>query len=77
MLKDLQYNFFTANEITPKGWLREQLLLQAKGLSGNLDKVWPTCATAPGSAATARAGSACPTGLTGSFRSPTSFVMRT
>lgn len=41
MSKDLQYNFFTANEITPKGWLREQLLLQAKGLSGNLDKVWP------------------------------------
>ena len=41
MPKDLQYNFFTANEITPKGWLREQLLLQAKGLSGNLDKVWP------------------------------------
>lgn len=41
MPKDLQYIFFTANEITPKGWLREQLLLQAKGLSGNLDKVWP------------------------------------
>lgn len=25
----------------PEGWLYKQLLIQAKGLNGNLDKVWP------------------------------------
>lgn len=34
-------NFYSANEIKPKGWLRRQLEIQAQGLSGNLDKVWP------------------------------------
>lgn len=28
-------------EIRPEGWLRRQLEIQAQGLSGNLDKVWP------------------------------------
>lgn len=32
---------FTANELTPKGWLLQQLRIQADGLSGNLDKMWP------------------------------------
>lgn len=32
---------FTSNEIKPKGWLKRQLEIQANGLSGNLDKVWP------------------------------------
>ncbi len=32
---------FTSREITPQGWLRRQLEIQATGLSGNLDKVWP------------------------------------
>ncbi|HVU00038.1 MAG TPA: beta-L-arabinofuranosidase domain-containing protein [Acidobacteriaceae bacterium] len=27
--------------IRPEGWLREQLLLQANGLGGHLDEVWP------------------------------------
>lgn len=36
-----RYRFLTANEIKPKGWLRQQLLLQARGLAGNLDKIWP------------------------------------
>ena len=36
-----KWNFFNANEIKPKGWLYNQLKLQADGLSGNLDKVWP------------------------------------
>ncbi|MBR7133022.1 MAG: glycoside hydrolase family 127 protein [Clostridia bacterium] len=35
------YNFFESNSIKPKGWLLKQLEIQANGLSGNLDKVWP------------------------------------
>ncbi len=35
-----KYNFYTAKEIKPSGWLKRQLEIQAKGLSGNLDKVW-------------------------------------
>ena len=27
--------------IKPEGWLRRQLEIQARGLSGNLDKIWP------------------------------------
>lgn len=41
MLKKLQYEFFTTKNIKPKGWLKEQLKVQAAGLNGNLDKVWP------------------------------------
>ena len=33
--------FYTTKEIKPTGWLRQQLEIQAEGLSGNLDKVWP------------------------------------
>ncbi|MBO5221625.1 MAG: glycoside hydrolase family 127 protein [Clostridia bacterium] len=36
-----KWNFYTSNQIKPQGWLREQLALQANGLCGNLDKVWP------------------------------------
>lgn len=32
---------FTTREIRPTGWLRDQLWVQARGLSGNLDKLWP------------------------------------
>ena len=32
---------FTTREIRPTGWLRDQLRVQARGLSGNLDKLWP------------------------------------
>ena len=35
-----RWHFFTANEIKPSGWTKQQLLIQANGLSGNLDKVW-------------------------------------
>jgi len=35
------YALFTTKELKPQGWLRRQLLLQAQGLAGNLDKVWP------------------------------------
>ena len=36
-----RWNCYTAKEIKPSGWLRRQLEIQAAGLSGNLDKVWP------------------------------------
>ena len=32
---------FPANESRPLGWLRRQLRIQADGLSGNLDNIWP------------------------------------
>jgi len=35
-----KYNFYTAKELKPSGWLKIQLELQANGLAGNLDKVW-------------------------------------
>lgn len=35
------YSFFTTKQITPTGWLKKQLEIQAAGLSGNLDRVWP------------------------------------
>ncbi len=33
--------YYTSKEITPGGWLKRQLEIQAKGLSGNLHKIWP------------------------------------
>jgi hypothetical protein len=35
------YQFFSPMQITPAGWLKTQLRLQADGLAGNLDKMWP------------------------------------
>ena len=35
---------FTTKEIKPRGWMRRQLEIQAKGLAGNLDKIWPDVA---------------------------------
>ena len=35
-----KWNFYTAMDIKPTGWLKNQLTLQANGLAGNLDKVW-------------------------------------
>lgn len=32
---------YTTSEIKPAGWLKRQLEIQAEGLSGNLDKIWP------------------------------------
>ena len=32
---------YTAKEIRPDGWLKRQLRIQAEGLCGNLDKMWP------------------------------------
>ena len=36
-----KWNFFTSKELKPTGWLKRQLEIQAEGLCGNLDKVWP------------------------------------
>ena len=33
--------FFKPSELKPEGWLRRELEIQAEGLSGNLDKIWP------------------------------------
>lgn len=35
------YSFFERDAIQPLGWLKRQLEIQANGLSGNLDKIWP------------------------------------
>lgn len=36
-----KWDFYTAKEIKSRGWLKRQLWLQAQGLCGNLDKIWP------------------------------------
>ena len=41
MLEPLIYTPFTTDELKPAGWLKKQLQIQAEGLSGNLDKIWP------------------------------------
>jgi len=35
------YYYLDPEKIQPEGWLKKQLQLQAEGLSGNLDKIWP------------------------------------
>lgn len=37
----MNMNCLFYREIRPEGWLRRQLEIQAKGLSGHLDKIWP------------------------------------
>lgn len=41
MLKLNKFAHFTGNAVKPLGWLRRQLEIQADGLSGHLDKIWP------------------------------------
>ncbi|MEA4863150.1 MAG: beta-L-arabinofuranosidase domain-containing protein [Victivallaceae bacterium] len=36
-----RYEFFSARETMARSWLLDQLLIQARGLAGNLDRVWP------------------------------------
>lgn len=40
-LKPVLLKPFTPAELKPAGWLLNQLNLQADGLNGNLDKIWP------------------------------------
>ena len=35
------YTLAPATQIKPLGWMKKQLRIQANGLAGNLDKVWP------------------------------------
>jgi hypothetical protein len=63
------YDLMPLGSVTPKGWLLDQLKLQAAGLSGHLDEFWPDLG--PGSAVPAKAGSAAPISSTGWFPSPT------
>ncbi len=37
----MRYKLFSTGSLKPTGWLRRQLEIQADGLSGNLDKIWP------------------------------------
>jgi hypothetical protein len=41
MLETTTFSRFSGNSIKPQGWLRNQLQIQADGLSGHLDKFWP------------------------------------
>ncbi len=41
MLKPLVLRPFSPAQIKPRGWLKTQLQLQASGLAGQLDKIWP------------------------------------
>ena len=43
-MRKMPYRKFTTNEIEPRGWLFDQLRLQADGLSGHLQEVWPDIA---------------------------------
>ncbi len=38
------YRHYTAREIKPAGWMKKQLRIQAEGLSGHLDLMWPDVA---------------------------------
>lgn len=41
MLRQLFFSQYTPSELSATGWLRKQLEIQARGLGGNLDKIWP------------------------------------
>ena len=40
-MKKAKFQALTTQQIRPKGWLLQQLQIQANGLSGHLDLIWP------------------------------------
>ena len=36
-----RWSLYTSKQLKSKGWLKRQLEIQAEGLCGNLDKIWP------------------------------------
>ena len=62
--------------IKPAGWLRDQLRIQANGLSGHLDEFWPDIKDSAWFGGRPRAGSASRTGSTASSRWPTRSTTR-
>ena len=40
-MKQKKFSFLTAGQFRPRGWLKRQLEIQADGLSGHLDLIWP------------------------------------
>lgn len=41
VLVPMQYQPLPLGTVTPKGWLLDQLKLQAEGLTGHLAQFWP------------------------------------
>ena len=41
MQENMHYHMLPMRSLSPAGWYRRQLELQADGLAGNLDKIWP------------------------------------
>lgn len=70
------WNFYTAKELHPEGWVRRQLEIQAEGLSGNLDKVWRDVRDSAWIGGTAEGCERGPTGWTASFPSLICWITR-
>ena len=70
-LRTMTYQPLPLGQIKPAGWLREQLQVQANGLSGHLDEFWPDIKESAWIGGKAEGWERVPTGSTGSSRSPT------